>query len=136
MNNITLPPQSAAKSRLAEPVSSLEAFRTPHFDCETLPDALRLVVYVPGVQPSGVEIATRGPDLTVTARKEHPLRANWKSAQFEGVQRDYLLNLRLGRSLNFMALQAELREGALTITIPKRGDLTVTGFASENVRAA
>ncbi len=136
MNNITLPPTSAAKSRLAEPVSASESFRTPHFDCETLPDALRLIVYVPGVQPSGVEIATRGPDLTVTARKTHVVRANWKSMHVEGVQRDYLLNLRLGRSLNFMALQADLHDGALTITIPKRNGATMTGFTAENVRAA
>ena len=135
MNNITLPPTSAAKSRLPEPASVTESFRTPHFDSETLPDAVRLIVYVPGVQSSGVEIATRGPDLTVTARKSHLVRSNWKSMHMEGVQRDYLLNLRLGRSLNFMALQAELRDGALTITIPKRG-ANVTSFNSANVRAA
>lgn len=136
MNNITLPPQTAARSRLAEPVPAPGTFRTPHFDCETLSDALRLVVYVPGVQPAGVEIATRGPDLTVTARKAHLLRANWKSMHVEGVQRDYVLNLRLGRSLNFMALQAELREGALTITIPKREGSSVTGFNAKGARAA
>ncbi|WP_221031895.1 Hsp20/alpha crystallin family protein [Actomonas aquatica] len=136
MNNITLPPPSAPKSRREETASSVTAFRTPHFDCETLPDALRLIVYVPGVQPSGVEIATRGPDLTVTARKAHVVRANWKSMHVEGVQRDYLLNLRLGRSLNFMALQAELRDGALTITIPMRNGSSVTGVSAASVRAA
>ena len=135
MNNIALPNSSAAKSRLTEPVPPAGTFRTPHFDSESLPDALKLVVYVPGVCPSEVEIATRGTDLTVSARKVRHVRPNWKSMQLEGVQRDYLLNLRLGRSLNLEALQAELRDGALTITIPTR-DADVTGFRPESPRVA
>ncbi|MCF3652239.1 Hsp20/alpha crystallin family protein [Synoicihabitans lomoniglobus] len=131
MNNIALPTKSAAKSRLPESVPCNGSFCTPHFDCETLPDALRLVVFLPEVHPRAVEIATRGTDLTVSARKAHHVRANWKSMHLEGVQRDYLLNLRLGRSLDFTALQAELRDGALTLTIPKRHG-GVTGFRPES----
>lgn len=135
MNNITLSKTSLAKSRRPDAPSPTEEFRAPHFDCETLPDALKLVVYVPGVLPNEVEIATRGTDLTVTARKAHVLRANWKSMHLEGVQRDYLLNLRLGRSLNLAALQAELRDGSLTITIPKK-ETAVTGFRAESLLVA
>jgi len=36
------------------------------------------------------------------------------------VQRDYRLHLRLGFSLDYDALHAELLEGVLTITIPKK----------------
>lgn len=135
MNNIALPRPPASKSRLPESVSPRETFRTPHFDLQTLADALQLVVYVPGVEPCEVEIATRGPDLTVTARKAHYVRTNWQSLHLEGVQRDYLLNLRLGRSLDYKALQAELREGVLTIRIPKL-DAAVTVISPESGRLA
>jgi len=106
-------------SRAARPASA-PAFRRPHYHCETLDDALRLVVFVPGVEPSGVEIATGGPDLTVTARKRRVVRVNWQALHLESVQRDYQLHLRLGRGLDYRALQAELREGELTILIPKK----------------
>lgn len=94
--------------------------RKPHYDCHEEAGALRIVVYVPGVDASGVEIATRGPDLTVTARKKHFVRVNWESLHLEGSQRDYELRLRLGNGLDFTALHAEIRDGVLTLTLPKK----------------
>lgn len=101
----------------AEP---LPAFRSPHYDCRDLPSALKLAVYVPGVETSGVEITTQGPDLLVTARRTHLLRTNWQALHLEGVQRDYRLKLRLGSGFDFEALQASLSRGVLTIVLPKK----------------
>lgn len=94
-------------------------FRTPHYDCTDLPAALKLTLYVPGVEASGVDLASRGPDLIVTARKTHHLRANWQALHLESVQRDYRLKLRLGQGYDFAALQASLSRGVLTIVLPK-----------------
>ena len=69
---------------------------------------------------AGVEITTRGPDLTVTARKTHFVRVNWQSLHLEGSQRDYQLRLRLGHGLDYAALQAEIQDGVLTLTLPKK----------------
>ena len=96
------------------------AYRQPHFECADLPRALKLVVLVPGVDARGVEIVTRGTDLTVTARKAHVVRVNWQALHLEGVQSDYQLNLRLGRGVDFSELRADLRDGVLTIVVPKR----------------
>lgn len=98
---------------------SVPAFRQPHFECTDLPQALKLVVLVPGVEASGVEITTSGPDLIVTASKAHVVRVNWQALHLEGVQHDYQLKLRLGHDFNFAELQADLREGVLTIVMPK-----------------
>jgi HSP20 family molecular chaperone IbpA len=83
-------------------------------------DALKLVLYVPGVDVAGVDIEVNGPDLIVTAPKSHLVRANWRALHLEPVQRDYRLRLRLGFGLDYDALKAELRGGTLTVTIPKK----------------
>jgi HSP20 family molecular chaperone IbpA len=95
-------------------------YRTPHYDCTDLPAALKLTLYIPGVDAPGVDIATRGPDLIVTARKTPHVRANWQTLHLENVQRDYRLKLRLGLGYDFAALQATItRRGVLTIVLPK-----------------
>ena len=103
---------------------SLPAYRQPHFDCTDMPQGLKLIVLVPGVEASGIEITTSGPDLVITARKTHVVRVNWQALHLEGVQHDYQLKLRLGHDFNFDELQADLREGVLTIVAPKTGSTT------------
>jgi HSP20 family molecular chaperone IbpA len=81
---------------------------------------MKLVVYVPGVDASMVEIEGRGADLTVTAKKARFVRVNFDSLHLEGAQRDYRLRLRLGTGFDFAAMAAEISNGVLTITLPKR----------------
>lgn len=98
---------------------SVDTFRDPHYDCVQMGAILQVVVYLPGVAASGVEIAQRGPDLVVTARKSHLVRVNWRALHLEGAQRDYQLRLRLGNHLDYGALRAEIVDGVLTIALPK-----------------
>lgn len=100
--------------------ASADAFRQPAYDCEDRGDAMKLTVYVPGVDASGVEIEGRGPDLTVTARKAHFVRVNFDALHLEAAQRDYRLRLRLGTAFDFSAMEAEIADGVLTVTVPKR----------------
>jgi HSP20 family molecular chaperone IbpA len=103
-----------------------DAFRRPHYDCLEQMDALKLIVYIPGVDPAGVDLEIHGPDLIVTATRSHLLRANWRALHLEQAQRDYRLRLRLGFSLDYDALEAQLREGVLTITVPKKAAVQAT----------
>lgn len=107
-------------SRRPSPSKTPQAFRRPNFDCRDLPDELRLVIYVPGTSAPGLEIEARGPDLTVTARKSHFVRPNWTSLHLEAVQRDYRLKLRLGHGFAYPDMRAEIGDGILTLSIPKR----------------
>jgi HSP20 family protein len=112
-------------SRLKAPAkASVDAFREPAYDCQEHADAVKLVVYVPGVAASGVEIEGRGADLTVTAKKARFVRVNFTSLHLENAQRDYRLRLRLGTGFDYAAMQAEIADGVLTVTLPKR---TITG---------
>ena len=94
-------------------------YRTPHYDCADLPGALKLTLYVPGVDSRGVDLAARGPDLIVTARKKPHIRANWQALHLEKVQRDYQLKLRLGFGVDLANPQASISQGVLTIVLPK-----------------
>ena len=105
----------------AQPDSeTTRSFREPIFDCTDLPTALELCVYAPGVDSSGVEIITDGPDLSITARKTHFVRPNFAGLHLEAVQHDYHLKLRLGNGYHFASLRAELADDRLTLWLPKR----------------
>ncbi len=107
-------------SRLKAPArASANAFRQPAYDCQDQADAIKLVVYVPGVDASAVEIEGRGADLTVTAKKARFVRVNFNALHLEAAQRDYRLRLRLGTGLDYAAMAAEISQGILTITLPK-----------------
>lgn len=95
-------------------------FRSPHYECRDLPQALKLDIYVPGVDASGVDLTTGETDLFVTARKTPHVRVNWQALHLEGAQRDYQLKLRLGAGYDFDGLRASVAKGVLTIVLPKR----------------
>ena len=94
--------------------------RSPHYECVDLPQALRLAVYVPGVDAADVDLTTQGTDLVLTARKAHHVRVNWQALHLESAQRDYQLTLRLGSGYDFDTLTASITKGVLTIVLPKR----------------
>lgn len=118
MHTIIQPSRPARRHRASS--SSTPMFRQPSYDCREHPDAVRLTVYIPGVEASGVEIEARAPDLVVTARKPHFVRVNWQALHLETAQRDYQLRLRLGNSVDYPALHAEISDGVLTVVLPKR----------------
>ena len=113
----TLSPIS--RNRLPAAPSS-DAYRQPNYDCRDQPAAVKVVVYVPGVEATGVNIEARGPDLIITAHKAHFVRVNWTALHLERAQRDYQLRLRLGAGFDYAALRAVIRRGVLTVTLPKR----------------
>src|ERR1043166_2607464 len=101
----TLPTRSRSKA-LSKP--SVDMFRQPVYDCQEHADAMKLFVYVPGVDSSGVEIECHGADLTVTAKKARFVRINFNALHLEGAQRDYRLRLRLGTGFNYAARAADI----------------------------
>jgi HSP20 family molecular chaperone IbpA len=96
--------------------SSRLIFSRPRYHCEEQSDTLTLVVRLPGADPAGVDLEVNAPDLTITATRG---QSKQPSGVGEAV-RDYQLRLRLGYSLVYKALQAELHGATLTVTIPKK----------------
>ena len=97
-----------------------DAFCQPNYDCKDQREAMKLVVYLPGVEAAGVDIEASGDDLRIVARKAHLVRVNWQALHLECAQRDYQLKLRLGSVFDYAAMTAEFRQEVLTITLPKR----------------
>jgi HSP20 family molecular chaperone IbpA len=120
MTTIIHPLRPARRLRSADASSPTAELRKPSYDCREHADAVKLTVYVPGVEAPGVEIEIRGPDLIVTARKVHFVRVNWQALHLESAQRDYQLRLRLGHGVDYTALHAEIHQGVLTVVLPKR----------------
>ena len=123
MHTIISPIQPRRTSHPAE-ATSAQAFRQPAFECQDQGDALKLAVFVPGVSAADVDLEARGPDLLITARKTHYVRVNWTSLHLEGAQRDYQLRLRLGLAFDYPAMSAEIHDGVLRVTLPKRNVVT------------
>jgi HSP20 family molecular chaperone IbpA len=119
MHTITNTLPTSSRSKAAARIST-DAFRQPMYECTEHADAIKLVVYVPGVAASGVEIEGRGADLTVTAKRARFVRVNFNALHLEPVQRDYRLRLRLGTGFDYAAMEAEIAHGVLTISLPKR----------------
>jgi HSP20 family protein len=107
--------------------ASNASFRQPNYDCRELPDAVNIVVYVPGVGASGVEIEAYGPDLVITAHKTRFVRVNWSALNLEGSQRDYRLRLRLGVGFDYSQMRAAINDGVLSLSVPKRQQVPATG---------
>jgi HSP20 family molecular chaperone IbpA len=122
MNKRTHTTSTSSRHRKAFEASNA-TFRQPSYDCRELPDAVSIVVYVPGVDASGVEIEANGPDLVITANKTRFVRVNWQALNLEGSQRDYRLRLRLGAGFDYSQLQASFDDGVLTLSVPKRQEV-------------
>ena len=118
MNKRTNTTSTSSRHRKAYEASNA-TFRQPSYDCRELPDAVSIVVYVPGVDASGVEIEAHGPDLVITANKTRFVRVNWQALNLEGSQRDYRLRLRLGHGFDYSKLEAGIDDGVLILTVPK-----------------
>jgi len=112
--------KTATSRRLAAHKPFKTALRQPSYDCRERADAVTIAVYVPGVDASGVDIEAYGPDLVITAHKTRFVRVNWQALHLEGSQRDYRLRLRLGLRFDYSQMHADIHEGVLTVSVPKR----------------
>jgi HSP20 family molecular chaperone IbpA len=91
----------------------------PRYQIRENTDAFVITAHVPGVERSSVETTVEGEHLTVVARRSNPVPAEWTALHRESSQADYQLVLELDHRVNREGVQAELRQGVLTLTVPK-----------------
>ncbi len=111
----------------SDPPWDSSVFCRPRYHCREEAGALKLVIHLPGADPSGIDLELAGPDLTVTAPKIGPTSSKNPFWDQGSTGHDYQLRLRLGFHLDYEALQTDMRAGVLTITIPKIPAGTTTG---------
>jgi HSP20 family molecular chaperone IbpA len=92
---------------------------TPRYQVHENDQAFVVTAFVPGAERSSVETTVEGENLTVLARRANAAPAEWIPLHRESSQADYRLVLELDHRVNRDAVVAELRQGVLTLTVPK-----------------
>jgi HSP20 family protein len=94
------------------------AYFEPAVDIHETDEALIVQADVPGVDADGIETDLRDNLLTLSARVK-PLESRWKSVYREYETGNYIRQFRLGQHIDQSKISAELKEGVLTLVLPK-----------------
>lgn len=100
-----------------EPLNEGPTFK-PRVDLFETAEKLTFVADMPGVRTENVEIDVRDNVLTVTARTRQ-LDARWRPVHEEWRQGHFMRQLRLGQQIDQSRISATLRDGVLTVELPK-----------------
>lgn len=98
-------------------------FVVPHYEIKEAADAYGVEVFVPGVAKDNVEIQVDQGDLVITARRQWKAPEGWTEIFRESSDADYRLRLDLNEAVNVDAINAELENGVLRVTLPKAEEL-------------
>ena len=90
----------------------------PSVDIYETDDALVVSADLPGVEASDVQTDLRDNLLTLTA-KLGPLESNWKPLWREYQEGHYLRQFRVSHHIDQSKIEAQLKDGVLTLTLPK-----------------
>jgi HSP20 family protein len=90
----------------------------PPVDIYETEEALVVTADLPGVDPSDVQTDLRDNLLTITA-PTRPVDPKWKPLHQEYPVGHYLRQFRLGQQIDQTKISAELKDGVLTLTLPK-----------------
>jgi HSP20 family molecular chaperone IbpA len=92
---------------------------TPRYNVCENDDAFVLTAQVPGVDRTALETHVDGENLTVFARRTWTPPKDATPIHREIADNDYRLVLELDHRINRDAVRAELKQGVLTLTLPK-----------------
>ena len=92
---------------------------TPRYHVRETQEAFVITAYIPGVERSAIETTVHGENLTVNARRNTAVPADWVPVHRESADADYQLVLELDHRVNREGVAAELSQGVLTLTVPK-----------------
>lgn len=90
----------------------------PAVDIFETEEALTLKADLPGVEADGVETDVRDNLLTITAHVKG-LDPKWRSLHQEYTVGHYVRQFRLGQQIDQSKISAQLKDGVLTLTLPK-----------------
>jgi len=120
--------EAAAREMEARPKQKVErteertrpsATFQPLVDIHETPEELVVVADMPGVGPDGVEIEVEGNHLTIEGHVRPQDYEGLKPVHVEYVIGDYYRRFTLGDAIDREAIKAEMRDGVLTLHLPK-----------------
>ena len=96
----------------------------PSFDVKEGPDAYTFKADLPGIQEADLEISLEGTRLTVAGKREaEPLAEGERSHLFERSHGTFSRTFTLPEEVEGDRVGAELRNGVLTLLVPKRPEV-------------
>ena len=119
---ITPTPTTAPAPRAKQPAEAEGThpgrYFEPAVDIYETADALVVRADVPGASPETVETDLKDNVLTLTARVA-PLGGAWKPLYAEWTEGHWQRQFRLGQTIDQAKITAALKDGVLTLTLPK-----------------
>jgi HSP20 family molecular chaperone IbpA len=94
-----------------------ERYLTPAVDIYETDDALTVVADMPGVGKDDVDVRLEDDVLSIVGTLSHPQRANPTYEEYGLL--NYHRQFRLNEAVDRDNIQAELKQGVLTLTLPK-----------------
>lgn len=91
----------------------------PAYRIQENTDAFTATVHLPGVTKDGLEISADGDEITIVGKRGWKAPDSWTSVYRESANADFSLTLSHETSVNVDKIGAELRDGVLTLTLPK-----------------
>jgi HSP20 family molecular chaperone IbpA len=107
-----------AEKESSVPTRQPDRYLTPAVDIYETDDGLVLVADVPGVDKEGLNVRVDNGLLTLQGKLAHPQRANLAYEEYGLLH--YFREFRLGDEVDDESIAAELRNGVLTLRLPKR----------------
>jgi HSP20 family protein len=90
----------------------------PAVDIYETEEALTLKADLPGVQPEELQTDLRENLLTITA-KVRSMESKWRPVYQEYTVGHYVRQFRVGQQIDQSKISAQLKDGVLTLTLPK-----------------
>lgn len=91
----------------------------PAYNVKEGDDAFTVTVRLPGVAKDGLDISAENGELTITGKRTWSAPDAWTPVYRESNDVSYQLTLRHESVINIDQAKAELRDGILTLTLPK-----------------
>ena len=99
--------------------SASESVTKPSYHVQETPEAYRLTVNLPGVAKEGLELTAEGGEIRITGRRGWTQPEGWTALHRETPASSYELVLTHDNQIDGEKIAAELRDGVLTVTLPK-----------------
>ncbi len=91
----------------------------PRYDVVENDDAFALVVDLPGVEKSALEITAEADVIRIVGKRSATRPDGWTTLYRETSDASFLLELTHDNAIDLDKVQAELRDGVLRATLPK-----------------
>jgi HSP20 family protein len=91
----------------------------PAYRVQETPEAYRVTVNLPGVAKDGLELTAEGDEVRITGRRSWTQPEGWTALHRETRVSTYELVLTHDNAIDGEKIAAELRDGVLSVTLPK-----------------